>query len=292
MSNLFNNPNYIPGAEKMALNNKYTAARSNLLLMIIFSAVNLILLATGANLYFMFSATIPYLLTDIALFFCGMYPDYVYAGEFEGMVTADKSLFVVMLIISLAILGIYLLCWFKSKDYKVKWLTIALVLFSFDSLVLLLNSGLSDLVNLLFHVWVIVILAMGIKAHGRLKQIEKEEGFIEGEFTEVVEESAGYVSDEKKSNDSTPIRVADMAVTHRVLLDHTDGEHKIIYRRVGKTNELVIDGQVYADYTAVMEAPHIMSAVIGEKVYSAGNDGGRSFIQVNGTIVKKKVRLF
>ena len=118
MSNLFGSLPNDSAMQRQVLASKYNTARSNLLMMIIFSAFNLLMLATGSGVYFLFSASVPYVMTDTAMFFCGMYPKELYEG-FEGMFFMNKSFFVVMLIISILILAIYLLCWLFSKNNKV-----------------------------------------------------------------------------------------------------------------------------------------------------------------------------
>ena len=106
------------------------------------------------------------------------------------MVFLDDSLFVASIVIAVLILAIYLLCWLFSKKGKVIWLKIALVLFGIDTVVLVLSAGLSALVDLGFHIWILYILYSGIKAHKALKDMPKEE-FIEGEFTELPADDAG-----------------------------------------------------------------------------------------------------
>lgn len=189
MPKLFANMPDDPRLQRQALVSKYSAARLNLLLAIVFSLVNIISLATNAGSYFLFSATVPYIIVDIAMLFCGRYPSEYYE-EFGGMVFLDDSLFVASIVIAVLILAIYLLCWLFSKKDKVIWLKIALVLFGIDTVVLVLSAGLSALVDLGFHIWILYILYSGIKAHKTLKDMPKEE-FIEGEFTELPADDAG-----------------------------------------------------------------------------------------------------
>ena len=107
MSNLFGNLSDDPRIQRQALISRFAAARSNLLLLVVFSAINLLMLATGLGTYFLFSASVPYLITDLGMFLCGMYPEEFYEG-LEGMFFLDKSFFVIMLIISILILGTFL----------------------------------------------------------------------------------------------------------------------------------------------------------------------------------------
>ena len=266
--------------EKQVHQSRFNAARTNLILVVAFSLFNLIALATNSGYYFLFSLSIPYLLTDIGMFFTGMYPDEFYTGEYEGMLFADKSLFWGMLIVSILILGIYTLLFFLSKKND-KMLKVALVLFCVDTAVMLLNYGFSAIVDLAFHVWVIVILAMGVKASKKLKELADEP--IEGDFTDI--------SEGETPKDSPILRPADMEAKSRVLLDAEVYNYTIIYRRVKKTNELVINGNVYAEYIATAEFPHELSATVDGHRISCGMEmNSHSFIRVDGETIKRKMR--
>ena len=291
MSKLFRDFNGDPRIQRQALISKYNAARSNILLMVIFSAINLLMLATGAGTYFLFSASVPYIITDIGMFFCGRYPKEIYE-EFEGMYFLDKSLFFILLAISALILVIYLLCWLFSKNGKVIWIKTALVLFSIDTLIMFAYYGidLTMIIDIIFHIWLIVILVMGIKAHKKVKETPEEENVIEAEYRELLAD--GEETEENVINDSTPLRLADTDVKARILLETDYFNHTITYRRVKKTNELVIDGKVYDEYTALVEMPHILTAVIDGHTIAVGIDNtSRSFINVDGQTVKTKLRL-
>lgn len=291
MSNYFGGFNDDPRIQRQAMASKYNAARSNLLLLVIFSAINLIMLATGAGTYFLFSASVPYIITYLGMFFCGMYPKEMYEG-LEGMYFLDKSLFFILLAISALILVIYLLCWLFSKDGKVKWLKLALVLFSIDTLVMFLYYGfaINMIVDIIFHVWVIVIMVMGIKAHKKLNDMPAEEPIIEAEYRELPAD--GEEGSENTIQDSTPLRHAETEVKARILLQTDYFNHTITYRRVKKTNELVIDGMVYGEYTALAEMPHILTAVIdGHKIAAGTDNTSHSFISVDGQTVATKLRL-
>ena len=184
MSNIFGNFGDDPKIQRHALKSRYSAARINLLLMIIFSLIKLVALITNSRLSFPFSASIPCLLVDLGMALCGLYPAEYY-NDLEGMVFLDKSFFVILVVISLLVLAIYLLCWIFSKKNRVKFLTIALGLFCFDTFVMLLSYGVSSIIDVICHIWIIAILAIGISAHKKLKILPKEDSFIEGEFTEL-----------------------------------------------------------------------------------------------------------
>lgn len=281
MSNLFNNVSGNAQMEKQSLKSKYSAARINLLGVVLFTLFNILMLVSNSGSYFLFSASIPYILTDLGMFFCGRYPDEFYTGEFEGMLFADQSLFWGMLIISILILGVYTLCWFLSRNDNVKPLKAALILFCIDTAVMLLNYGFGAIIDLAFHVWVIYILVMGIKAHKKLQELPDEP--IEAEFTALNEDGTPV--------DSPILRPADTEVKARILLETEVFNYHIVYRRIKKTNELVINGNVYSEYSATMELPHELRAVIDGHGIAVGMDhASHSYISVDGNIVKRKLR--
>lgn len=283
MGNLFNTSvGNDPRAVRQMHNTRFNAARSNLLLVVIFSLVNILLLTTNSGVYFLFSASIPYLLVDIGMLFCGRYPDEFYTGDFEGMLFADPSLFWILLVIALLMIGVYLLCWYLSRKGSIKPLVFALVFFILDTIFMLLVGGLSQIANLLFHIWAIVIFIMGINSQRKLRALAGEEP-IEAEFTDITEGETPA--------DSPILRQMDTEVKSRVLLDAEVYNYHIVYRRVKKTNELVINGNVYAEYIATAEMPHELTARVDGHQISAGLEmGSHSYISVDGNTVKRKMR--
>ena len=185
MAGMFGNFSDDPRMQRQMLQNKYNAARINLLAVVIFSAINLIALATNSGTYFLFTANLPYMLTFYGMFLCGKFPEEYYK-DFEGMVYMKDSLFVALLVISVLILVIYLLCWLFSKNGKAHWLKVAIGLFGFDTLLmLLLGSGGSMILDLVFHVWILFILSSGIKSQKQLGELPKEEVMIETDFVDL-----------------------------------------------------------------------------------------------------------
>lgn len=195
---MYNNINLDPRMQRQALQNKYNAARVNLLAVVLFTVINIVSLATGIGGYFLFSASVPYVIAMFGLVLCGMMPDEFYQEmEIEGMFFLDESFFYITLAISILILGLYVLCWFFSKKKPV-WLTVALVLFIIDTVVMFLYYGiaLDMILDIAFHAWVIWILVSGIKAHKDLQKMPEEEPIIEAEFTEMPnDESAELVAE-------------------------------------------------------------------------------------------------
>ena len=142
MSKFFENNNLnLP--EHQRLESRYKGSVNNLLLLILLSVVNIVLLVTNADTYFLFSAFIPYFLADYGMFYCGMYPEDYYAdvGEMEFL---DKTFFVYILVAAAVILLLYLLFWFMAKKKKVGWVIAALVFFVIDTAAMLFFMGLKS----------------------------------------------------------------------------------------------------------------------------------------------------
>lgn len=143
--------------------NQIKTARNNLLVVVLFTVLNMVLLLIGSNRYFLFSATIPYY-----LIFFGYTFDYFTLGTYTltGMVMA---------LVPLIGLG---LCWFMCKKDN-RWMTAAAVLFGIDTAamaaMMLWAGDLSgSFLDIVFHGWVLVTLIAGIKAANRLKILEAQ----------------------------------------------------------------------------------------------------------------------
>ncbi len=266
------------------LEQRYTTARVNLLLVVLFTAINIVMLLTKEFTYFLFSAAVPYFLVDLGMLYCGLYPPEWYVEmELVGMEFFDSGLLVVLTAIAVVILLIYLLCFFLSKNMNAGWLIAALVMFGIDTVAMFLLTGFSGIVDILFHAWVIYYLIIGISAYSKMKTVPVQHATAE-ELLVVGEDGERY--------ESTPLRAADMSVKSRVLLEANALGHTVVYRRVKKTNELVIDGKVYDEYTALMEFPHTLIAVIDGHLIEAGCDhSSRMFIAADGNTVLKKLRI-
>jgi len=268
----------------------------NLLLVVVFTAINLFLLAINADLYFLFSAFIPYFITSIGMFICGRFPEEYYVDGLEEMIFLDNSVFVIMLVISLVLTLLYLLAWFMSNKQRVGWIIFALVFFGIDTLGMLFINGISveAIFDILFHAWVIYYLILGIRAHYKLKNLPPEE---EAEVS--CEDTPEEIDGEEESpelvdeviSDSPVIRKADKNVKHKILLEKHIFNYDICYRRVKHTNELVINGNVYEELEGVIESAHTLNARIDGHQIAVGYNGTHSFISFDGDIIARKLRL-
>ena len=88
------------------------------------------------------------------------------------------------------------------------------------------------------------------------------------------------------------LRLADTEVKSRTLLEFKAFDRSIVYRRVKRVNELVIDGKVYDEYVALFERSHMLTANIDGHAIAVGFDSvGFSYATVDGMVVAKKTRL-
>ncbi|MBR0535731.1 MAG: hypothetical protein IIX14_05075 [Clostridia bacterium] len=174
---LFKKGNAAPVSERAALQNKLNSARSNILLVVIFSVINTVLCLTGSMTYFLFSANLPYFATQMGVLYTGRFPAEVYGAEWEGFAFYPTSFLVIMAAISVACIVMYLLCWLLSKKHGYGWIIAALVFFIIDTGFMLLNAyDFSEIIlDIVFHIWVIVSLIMGISAAKKLKKLPAEE---------------------------------------------------------------------------------------------------------------------
>lgn len=278
---------------------KYRISRMNLLMVVAFTAINLILLVTNANSYFLFSAFFPYFIASIGMLMCGRFPEEYYEGM-EDMVFFDNAFFVFLLIVAIFLTLLYLATWFFSGKNRGGWLIAALVLFGVDTLGMLAIGGFSldSIFDLLFHAWVIYYLIIGINAYFKLKNLPPEEVTEPSPEDVILQPAAAAATADaapttEEVKNSTPLREADKEVKHRVLLEvFALNKYDICYRRVKRTNELVINGQVYDELEGQIEFDHSLSAWVDGHYVVAGLNGMHSYITVDGETLGKKLRLY
>ena len=103
-----------------------------------------------------------------------------------------------------------------------------------------------------------------------------------------------FKKEDSLSPDSNYLRPAETNVKERIFLETDTAGHHVCYRRVGRVNELVIDGFVYDEYVKLMEFSHELSADVGGYNITAGFDSktAESYIAVDGICIDKKRRLW
>lgn len=287
MANFFGNKsNASTLSEREILEQKYNRSVANLLVVILFSVVNIVLLVAKSDTYFLFSAFIPYLLANYGMYFCGMFPEEYYYDMPETEFV-DTSFLVITLVIAAVIILMYFLCWLFARKKKVGWLIFALVLFSIDtvSMLVLTEFAVESFIDIAFHAWVLFYLISGIVNYSKLKKLPEEEleelGTADGEFAA------------ESVTNSSILRMADTDVKARIFLEADALGHHIVYRRVKRVNELVIDGRVYDEYVALAEGAHTLCAYInGHKIEAKFDGAAGMFIFVDGEQIVKKIRFY
>ena len=191
---------------------------------------------------------------------------------------------------------------FFSKKH-VGWMVGALTYFAMDCallIILCVMSGdfVSSLVDLLFHAWVMYYLISGVRSGFKLQKMPAPEPMPTGGSILLNEEPNGTAADAAESTvaastipDSPILRVAGNEEKVKVYVEAQWNGYSIVYRKYGKnTEELVINGNVYAEYVfRGLAKPNTMSATVGGMQISAGYFQ-RNFIAVNDQIIAASVR--
>ncbi len=175
-----NKNNQAPLSPRAVQMNRLATARGNLLLVVLFTLINVVLGVAGAGTYFLFSAFIPYFLVMFGMIMCGKVPIEWPDSELLPMPQLDTSFLVIMVSIAAVILLVYFLLWLLSKRYTMGCLIAALVLFALDTLAFLFLGGISadSIIDLLFHAWVLYYLIVGIVAVCKLKKLPPEDTVV------------------------------------------------------------------------------------------------------------------
>jgi hypothetical protein len=164
-----------PFSQRQQLERRYASARMNLLWVVLFTAINIVLLVSNSYTYFLFSAFIPYAIVDYGMIVCVKYPADFY-GDLSQYQFFDTTVLVVLIAVAAVICVLYLLCWIFSKKRRVAWLIVGLVFFALDTVFMLLGGISADrILDIVFHGWVIISLTGGIIAHSKLKKLPEEE---------------------------------------------------------------------------------------------------------------------
>ena len=142
---------------------RYRGARNNLLLLIVFTAVNLLMPLLGIDRQYFFSAS---------------FPTTVYWwGDYAAADLGMPALRIGAMGIALGCVGLYLLCWLLAKKRR-GFMTAALAQFGVDCLSLagefvIFELHSSMILNVLFHLWVLWGLIQGVRAASALKKLEQ-----------------------------------------------------------------------------------------------------------------------
>ena len=287
---------------KMILENRYKQARYALLIIFVFTLLNIFVVTLDGSYYMLFSAYLPYTIAICGMAFCGMYPDEFYTGEFAEMNFIESKYFAIFIVVAVVLTSLYLLAFFLSKKERVGGLIFSLVFIILDTVLIFFIFSADLIFDLFIRAFMIFSITRGIVSHFQLKKLKLNENIdadspfdltttnenndYDSAYNNIQESQNNYIAD------SPILRKADFNVKYRVFLEYEIYGHKIIYRRIKKTNELVIDDNVYSEYIARMEFWHTLKANVDGHSFEAGiiKMTARCYIAVDGNIVKEKIR--
>ena len=275
--------------------------------------INLILLLVPSEeqSYFVFSATVPYVLAWVGMELCGRFPPAFYGGEeyYAELEFFPDAVFYVLFAISVIVIGVYVLLYFLSGKHRAAWMIVAAVLFVVDTLFMLWFFGISldSLIDIVFHAWVLISLISGVVAGFKLKKLGSEERFpinlADGSAAMADERADSDVDADAAAEESEAqtmirpaspmLRYAAYAEDARVIIDLDVGGRRLVYRKVGKVSELIIDGCVYAEHTndKRWEQMHVLSADLDGHTFAAGYpEEGFYCAWVDGEVAVRKLR--
>ncbi len=143
----------------------YETSRYNLIVMAAFTLVNIILLLLGSDTYFLFSASIPYF---TALFPCVLALEI---PSYASWILPLAGVAVLMLV------PYVLAFFFGKKPEKYGWMIFALICFTIDTAgyFILFGISLDSIVDLVFHLWVMVYLILAVRAGVKLRELSLSE---------------------------------------------------------------------------------------------------------------------
>ena len=154
---------------------KYHTGRFNLLIVIALTAINILLVVTGTNRYYLFSASIPYYVAYAAAYACGKFPSEMYENLETEMTFLGTGYLIAMTALALLLLSFYLLSFFLSK-HRPAWLMLALIFFIIDTVALIALFGVSldAALDIICHAIVIFELVSGVRAEKKLRTLPPE----------------------------------------------------------------------------------------------------------------------
>ena len=175
--------------ELAKLTRRAQSARMDIIVVVLFTVVNIALMLFGSLTYFLFSVTLPYSFCYFMSLYTGRMPKEVYGSEWDGLQFLPDGFFWSAVVVSVVVLAMYAVCFFASQNkkknedgsvtvsYSMGWLIAALALFTIDTLIyiimmaVLIGFQMSMLIDLAIHIYVIVTLVMGVIAAYKLKKL-------------------------------------------------------------------------------------------------------------------------
>lgn len=248
------------------LQKRYNTSRYNLLLLIILSVINIATILFNGT-YFLFSLSFPrFLMWSIMLLVD------------EGQITAEEINYVRIGIFMILSLVPFIISYVLSSKNRYKAFYVALAFFIIDSIITLLMF---DLIDIGFHIYILVLIIMGILNGKKLAQYFPEEN--EDINLEVTQSETNF--------EDSPILRSD-APKGKILLSVNKNGLNIVVKRRYKLTELIIDGNVYDEYKGLVEMQYQLEAIVNNNLVHFILQGSRMYIFINNKQVTEKLRLF
>ncbi|MDD4124395.1 MAG: hypothetical protein PHW77_01520 [Eubacteriales bacterium] len=262
---------------------KYKMARINLLMMVLLTCVNILLILVDSDRSFPFSAFLPQF-----FFFLGL-------NKVTGVPafnTIGSALFITL---GTLIILFFLLSYIFSKK-KPGWMITALVLFSIDCLIFIIMAlqtfEPSYMIDILFHVWVMYYLIVGVK-YSEYATLLPE--IPEGSLSLVYDGTAGEAENKETSgalSDTKSLGFPVEANKEKILISASVHGMEIQVRRTRRLIELIINGNVYAikEEKLVQQNYRIGAVLGGHKIETEYNQSSQ-VLYVDNLQVERKLRL-
>lgn len=253
---------------------KYENSRKSLLAIVVFSFINVFLILANTGLSFLFSALLPV--------FC------IEVGKTAAEQFAVDSFITTGIVIALLIISLYLMCYFLSKKYR-SFMIVALVFFSIDTLfvIWLLTFGdiLNGIITVLFHVWGLISLIVGVNARAVLKVMPQDSS---SDFRPIPEASEAIATAAKLP---TAVLRPDIE-KGKILIAERVGDLDIIVKRRYRVTELIVNGMVYAERKGLVEIHYSLDICVNNVAIQAIMESNATiYLYVNGTLMAQKRRL-
>ncbi|MCL2507608.1 MAG: hypothetical protein FWF05_00385 [Oscillospiraceae bacterium] len=270
---------------------KFQKARSNLLLVVAFSAVNLLLAAFNSNIYLLFSATAPLFVFEI--------------GQGAAEESQSSAFLVTGLIIAFFVIALYFICWIFAKRLRA-FILAALIFFSIDTLIFIFIAfaagfEISYLLDIVFHGWILFYLIKGTAAWAKLRGVNADDFNFALQKTDaapatrscgdfLIEPPAdGAQQNEFADHVTSPLRADDKK--GRVLISANYEGLQISMKRTRGLTELIVDGYVYDEIKGTVEVEYSLTANLQDKKI-VGMYRSHMFLYVNDVLAAKKLRLY
>ena len=260
---------------------KYESARANLLVVIIFTALNMLLLLLDSGITFLFSASLPQI--------------FVILGSYIGGIWYLPVVTVIGVILGVLTLGVYVLCYFLSKK-KNAWMIVAFIWFVIDwlamifSFVALFEVDFGVILDVLFHVWITVYLVTGMK-NG--KEYCEKELYNKTVTPQAVAQAT--IEQYENAAEAVPLRVVEPVRGRKTIISAEYKGIKVRIDKVKNMTELVINDFVYGEVkTPIRSTPFTLSAIVNGIQFVAlgearGFYGVREIYAEGALIVQKKL---